>query len=281
MRGEEGDISNFSQALQAKTEIQAILDKNPRSSYILAPMLQRLDAALANSSSGYRRANDTFARQSRDIEAIASGQGASSGGRFANNVSDYNALSPQGQASFRVGYGDVKQGQLEKYRAGRNAADWLLTPKTETELSAMSQYQGPTVPGGNNPANEIERRLGLENTTSQTRNAVLGGSRTAENLADMEGAGVDPRLFAALGQLAQGRVKDAMSSGGQFISTYGGGNTPAVREQLAKLYLSNGNIDLAALLKQANQQSNKWNKRQRRAVQGLLATGAIGAGGMQ
>lgn len=281
LRGEEGDISNFNQALQAKTEIQAILDKNPRASYILGPMLQRLDAALADASAGYRRANDTFARQSGDIEAIAAGQDASRGGRFANNVADYNSLSPQGQASFRVGYGDVKQGQLEKYRAGRNAADWLLTPKTEAELGAMSQYQGPTVPGGNNPANEIERRLGLENTTSQTRNAVLGGSRTAENLADMEGAGVDPRLFAALGQLFHGNLKGALSSGGQFISTYGGGNTPAVREQLAKLYLSNGNIDLAALLKQANQQSSKWNRRQRRAVQGLLSTGAIGAGGMQ
>lgn len=281
LRGEEGDITHFNQALQAKTEIQAILDKNPRASYILGPMLQRLDAALADASVGYRRANDTYARQSRDIEAIAAGQDASRGGRFANNVADYNAFSPQGQASFRVGYGDVKQGQLEKYRAGRNAADWLLTPKTEAELNAMSQYQGPAFPGGNNPANEIERRLGLENTTSQTRNAVLGGSRTAENLADMEGAGVDPRLFAAIGQLAQGRVKDAMSSGGQFISTYGGGNTPAVREQLAKLYLSNGNIDLSTLLRQANQKSNKWNRRQRRAVQGLLSAGAIGAGGMQ
>lgn len=281
LRGEEGDISNFSQALQAKTEIQAILDKNPRASYILGPMLQRLDAALADASAGYRRANDTFARHSRDIEAIAAGQDASKGGRFANNVADYNALSPQGQASFRVGYGDVKQGQLEKYRAGRNAADWLLTPKTEAELGAMSQYQGPTVPGGNNPANEIERRLGLENTTSQTRNAVLGGSRTAENLADMEGAGIDPRIFAAIGQLFHGNVKGALSSGGQFVSTYGGGNTPAVREELAKLYLSNGNVDLGALLKQANQQSSKWSRRQRRAVQGLLSAGAIGAGSLQ
>jgi hypothetical protein len=109
----------------------------------------------------------------------------------------------------------------------------------------------------------------------------LGGSRTAENLADMEGAGVDPRLFAALGQLLHGNVKGALSSGGQFISTYGGGNTPAVREQLAKLYLSNGNIDLAALLKQANQQSSKWNRRQRRAVQGLLSAGSIEAGSSQ
>ncbi|NDB68618.1 MAG: hypothetical protein EB015_11565 [Methylocystaceae bacterium] len=281
LRGEEGDISNFNQALQAKTEIQAILDKNPRASYILGPMLQRLDAALANASAGYRRANDTFARQSGEIDAIAAGQDASKGGRFANNIADYNALNPQGQASFRVGYGDVKQGQLEKYRAGRNAADWLLTPKTEAELGAMSQYQGPAMPGGNSPANEIERRLGLENTTSQTRNAVLGGSRTAENQADMESAGVDPRLFAALGQLFHGNVKGALSSGGQFVSTYGGGNTPAVREQLAKLYLSNGNVDLASLLRQANQQSNKWSRRQRRAVQGLLSAGAIGAGSAQ
>jgi hypothetical protein len=142
----------------------------------------------------------------------------------------------------------------------------------------MSLYQGPSQP---NSPSEIRRRLDLENTMARTRNMALGGSRTAENQADMAGAGIDPRLFSALGQLVSGNVKGALSSGGQFISTYGGGNTPAVREQLAKLYLSNGNVDLAELLKKANQQSNKSNRRQRRAVQGLLSAGSIEAGSMQ
>jgi hypothetical protein len=142
----------------------------------------------------------------------------------------------------------------------------------------MSLYQGPSLP---NSPSEIRRRLDFENTMSKTRNMALGGSRTAENQADMAGAGIDPRLFSALGQLVQGNVKGALSSGSQFLSTYGGGNTPAVREQLAKLYLSNGNMDLASLLRQLGQKSQKSNKRQREAIQGLLSAGAIQAGSMQ
>ena len=49
----------------------------------------------------------------------------------------------------------------------------------------------------------------------------------------------------------------------------------------SQAFESYGNVDLAALLKQANQQSSKWSRRQRRAVQGLLSAGAIGAGSAQ
>ena len=71
----------------------------------------------------------------------------------------------------------------------------------------------------------------------ETRNAALGGSKTADNLNDHAAMGVDPHL---VGQIMTGNwhgaVRSALSAGHNAIS----GNTPQVRQEVAKILLQNG-----------------------------------------
>ena len=60
-----------------------------------------------------------------------------------------------------------------------------------------------------------------------------------------------------------------------------GGNTAAVREQLARIGLSNGNVDLTELLRRANAKGVRGRKIERQALQGLLGGGAASIGGLQ
>jgi len=49
------------------------------------------------------------------------------------------------------------------------------------------------------PGNDLlQRRLGREMTMFETRNAALGGSKTADNLADADALGIDPSPGARL-----------------------------------------------------------------------------------
>ena len=107
--------------------------------------------------------------------------------------------------------------------------------------------------------------------------AVLGRL----NLADQANNGIDPRLMSAVSRLIHGDVKGALNSGGELISTIGGGNTPAVREEIAKTYLSNGDVNIAALLRKASMQSKKAKRKYTNALQGLLSGSAIAGGLMQ
>ena len=258
-----------------KTTGKLVLDAYGKS---VLKMRQALDDDLKQMFDGYAKADAMYAGPASVDQAVGLGKQMAGSGRYEDNIAAFNNLTDAQKVGARLGYADNKLSAIERRSEGTNNANNLINPKTQNELEAMSLYQGPSLP---NSPSEIRRRLDLENTMSKTRNMALGGSRTAENQADMAGAGIDPRLFSALGQLVQGNVKGALSSGSQFLSTYGGGNTPAVREQLAKLYLSNGNVDLASLLRQANQKSQKLNKRQKEAIQGLLSAGAIQAGSMQ
>jgi hypothetical protein len=258
-----------------KTTGKLVLDTYGKS---ILKMRQALDNDLKQMFPGYAKADALYSGPASIDQAIGLGKQMAGSGRYEDNIAAFNNLTDAQKVGARLGYADNKLSAIQRRSEGTNNANNLINPKTQNELEAMSLYQGPIQP---NSPSEIRRRLDLENTMAKTRNMALGGSRTAENQADMAGAGIDPRLFSALGQLISGNVKGALSSGGQFISTYGGGNTPAVREQLAKLYLSNGNVDLASLLRKVNQQSQKWNKRQKEAIQGLLSAGAIQAGSLQ
>lgn len=91
----------------------------------------------------------------------------------------------------------------------------------------------------------MQRRIGREQTMFETRNAALGGSKTADNLNDHAAMGVDPHL---IGQVLTGNwhgaVRTALSAGHNAIS----GNTPAVRREVANILLQNGgNISPAQL----------------------------------
>jgi hypothetical protein len=83
----------------------------------------------------------------------------------------------------------------------------------------------------------MQRRLGRENQMFATRNQALGGSRTADNLADHEALGVNPTtvMHVATGNWG-GAIGSLLHAGARVLT----GNTPAVRTAVARILLRNG-----------------------------------------
>lgn len=184
---------------------------------------QQLDAALEAASGGYRAANDTFRNQSRVIDAIGEGRNAARPGREADALNAYRALPqstlpvPAGEpafdtarAAFRSGYADPLMARIENAAPGVNKARPLLSPKNRAMMDEMAQ--DPTM---------FSRRLDRENAMFETRNAAMGGSRTADNLADQTdvAGSVLPEMLVSPKQTtisaATRAFQDAMSSAGE------------------------------------------------------------------
>jgi hypothetical protein len=98
---------------------------------------------------------------------------------------------------------------------------------------------------------------------------ALGGSRTADNLADSAATGVDP---AILGNLLSGNLGAAARNTLVRSADNLGGNTPAVREQMAKILLQTGNDpQLQQTLSRAMQSDESM-----RVLLGALLRGGMG-----
>lgn len=248
----------------------------------LQNMRNALDEDLKQSMfKGYAAADKAYAGPAAQNQAISLGKQMARGGRHEDNVAAFNALNDAQKIGARVGYADSLLGRVENTTVGTNNANKLMTPKRQAEMDAMSLFQGPNRPGA---PNEIQRRLDWENTMNQTRNQALTGSRTAENLADQQTHGVDVRLSGALKNLIAGHplhaAGDLAGAAFQGAGNLYGGNTAAVREQLARIGLSNGQ-DLGRLLRQATARGRKAREIESRVLQGLLGGGAAGIGSMQ
>lgn len=201
---------------------------------LLGGAMRQLDAALENASPGFRQANANFSQASRDIEAIGTGRDAFQRGRTADTIPAFNALRPEAQAAFRSGYVDPAIAQTQGAAFGVNKARPLINDAFQDEAAVMA------------PGNDLmQRRIGREQTMFTTRNQALGGSRTADNLADHEALGVNPTTVmhvatghwtAAIGSMLHAGVRGAT------------GNTPAVRKAVADILLQNGaTLDATAL----------------------------------
>jgi hypothetical protein len=203
---------------------------------LLGDVLREMDGAMEAASAGHRQANANFAQASRNIEAVGSGRDAALRGRTEDTIPAFRALLPQGQAAFRAGYADPLIEQAQGAAFGVNKA----RPLTSDAFREESQAIAPLATG-----NQMTRRIGRENTMFETRNHALGGSRTADNLADQSAMGVDPTL---IGQVVSGNwggaLRTALASGSNALS----GNTAAVREQVARMLLSRGqNVNPASI----------------------------------
>lgn len=86
-------------------------------------------------------------------------------------------MTPEEQAAFRAGYADPAIARLESASLSptTNKARILQTPKIRDELQAFSPADNTQVLG---------RRIGREQRMFDTAAAALGGSKTADNLAD-------------------------------------------------------------------------------------------------
>ncbi len=229
--------------------------------------VRELDASMEAASSGYRQANRNFAQASRDIEAVQSGRQAATRGRTEDIIPEFQAQSPAGQGAYRAGYVDPLIQQAQGAAFGVNKARPLINDAFQAEAGAMA-------PG--NPL--MQRRIGREDTMFQTRNAAMGNSKTAENLADDAAMGVDPTL---VGQILSGNwtgaLRSFVASGSNALS----GNTPAVRQAVADILLTRGgNVNAAQFQRMLDQTVQRIQQVQQMArAMGRGAAGGLGVAG--
>jgi hypothetical protein len=247
--GAAGGLNDFNAAQMVRTELsdevqKAFRDGQGNRGRLLKQVLTQLDNSLENSSQGFKLANRNFAQANRNIEAIDAGRSAAMRGRSEDTIPDFRRLSAEGQRAFRGGYADplIEQAQTAPY--GVNKARPLTSDAFRDEARAMA------------PGNDMmQRRLGREMTMFETRNQALGGSRTADNLADANAMGIDPTL---VGQVLSGNWGGAMRSAlaaGQNALT---GNTAQVRQAVADILLQRGaNMSPAALQRMVDEATRR------------------------
>lgn len=193
---------------------------------LLGGVLREVDAAMENASPGFRAANAQHAQASRVIDAVDTGRTASMRGRTEDTIPAFQAMTPEQQAAHRAGYVDPLIADAQKGAFGANKARPLTSDAFRDEAGAMA------------PRNDLlQRRLTRENTMFETRNHATGNSRTADNLADQGAMGIDPTL---IGNILTGNwggaARSALSASQNALT----GNTPAVRQEVARLLTMRG-----------------------------------------
>lgn len=263
-------LVDFDRVLNIKTDMFRTMKKNPDVAEELRPVYRMLDSALERASPSYRAANDAFRAQSRAIDAVQRGTAAASGRtRAADNIATFNNMAGGEKMAFRAGYADPMIARVESMSMSptTNKARALITEKTGQEFPAFAIPQR---------ADSMGRQIAREQRMFETANAALGGSKTADNLADAaEMAKFDPTVMA---KFLSGRPVDAVISAVTKAMNEASGMTPQVIARVAKVLMETdpaaARAALTAALKKA--QSNQA----RQAIMNTMATatGAAGTG---
>ena len=228
-------VSRFDEAFRVKMELDNMIDRaSPTQQRVLIPVRNAIDRQLEAASPAYAGARNQFRQQSQAIESVDTGRNAAMRGRTEDTIPAFQAMRPDQQAAFRSGYVDPLIGQVQGGAFGVNKARPLTSDAFQAEAAAMAPGNGL-----------MQERLARENTMFQTRNAALGNSKTAENLADDASLGIDPSIVGhVLSGNWGGALRSALSSGKNMLT----GNTAEVREAVANILLQRGqNISPAAL----------------------------------
>jgi hypothetical protein len=230
--------SNVGKAFRAKTNIDQMIAKateNKQGALVgeLMPIRDALDEQLARSSSNYAKARDAYRVRQQRIGALDTGKEL--GSKQVNPedaIAQFSPLDAEGKQAFRAGYVDPQVSQVRNAAWGTNKARPFSSDAVKQEFDAFAASPGR--------AGTLQRQIGRENTMFQTRNQALGGSRTVENLNDDAAMGVAPEVMGVIKNVMTGNfggaVKTAISSGQNAFT----GNTPAVRNEVAKILLQNG-----------------------------------------
>lgn len=269
-------LSDFSSALRSKQEIDAMIEgATPSIQRQLIPIRNALDDALESASPDYAQARNMFRQQSRAIDAIDTGRSASSGRmRSADTIQQFSRMTPEEQAAFRAGYADNLIGRVESSSMSptTNKVRPLITPKTGEEFPAFA------VPGR---GDQLGNRIAREQRMFETANHAMGGSRTADNLADaMEQSNFDPGVMM---KLFSGRpIAAAMDAAGRLVSE-AGGMSPGVTERVAQALIETNPAAARQFLDRGAQ--NAAQNELRRAIAAMIigetggsTTGRVNAG---
>lgn len=274
MTDDKSVLTDFNRVLTLKKDVNDAVETAKRAGQgnrarMLGQLNAQLDAALENASPAYRSANDTFKSQSRVIDAVETGtKAASSRTRAADNIDTFNDLSAGERSAFRSGYADPWIARVESASSSptTNKARPLLSDKTAQEFPA---FANPT------NADQMARRISREQKMFTTANEAMGGSKTADNLADAADlAKFDPSIMSGL---MRGSVKDAMIAAATKVLTEAKGTPPAVVQRVAKIIMETNPQRAAEALNRATIKG--VSDANRRAVINTIINLGIGVGG--
>lgn len=258
-------LTDFNAALRSKRELDSMIEKaNPSIQRQLIPIRNALDDSLAVASDPYAAARDQFRRDSQAIDAIDQGTAAtSSRTRAADNIDAFNALpSEEAQQGFRVGYADPLIAKVENasMSPGTNKARPLITGKTEQEFPAFA------APG---QADLMGDRIAREHRMFQTTNTALGGSQTADNLADIADVqGFDPTMLTAYATGGwKGAALHGLTRGINAIQ----GNNQATRDLIARSLLETDPQAARLALEQATAQGQRRAQINNQVIRALIS----------
>lgn len=229
------ELSDFDRVLGVKQDVQDAIGAAVRAgrnneARELGKLASSLDEALEASSDMYRAANDGYREASRVIESIDRGADMTKPGRRAiDTVPEFSGMTPDQQAAARVGYGDRALAKIEANPAPTaNKAKPFQSTKVSTEADAMTV--DPRL---------FRDRMARETQMWETQNRALGGSRTADNLADIEGAS---NLASDVGGVARSaanfQLGDAAANAWRMASTNMTGQNEATRRLIAQALMS-------------------------------------------
>lgn len=260
----DGDnvVSDFDTAFRAKIELDNMID-NARGTVQarLIPIRDALDQSLEASSATYRNARDTYRQQSQSLEAVQTGRDAAARGRVEDTIPAFRGMTPEQQQGFRAGYGDSYIADVQK-TAGpmTNKARPLISDATAAEFPAFA------APG---QGDQLMNRIAREQRMFETTNQALGGSRTADNLADTADAGgFDPTI---VGNILTGNftsaIKTALSQSSSAIS----GRNQATRDMIARTLMETSPTQANAALASAVARGQRISAAQQRVIQAIIS----------
>lgn len=258
------EMSDFSRVLGVKQDLgdqigAAVRAGRNNEARELMKLQAALDDALETASPAYRTANDEFAKASRAIDAVDSGKAAVSGRvRAEDTATAWSKMTPEQRSAFRAGYADPMIARIESAAEGANKARPLSSGKTAADMQTMAVDPGL-----------IQRQIKRENTMFETGNAALGGSKTADNLADakdMSAFSSSPiwNLLTANWGAAGRQLVDRAASAAT-------GSNPATRELIARALLSQSpTVAVAPALKRAAMLETP-----RKVIEALVRSGTL------
>lgn len=265
----KSQISDFDRAFLAKQEMDAIIEKGGVIAARLRPARDALDDQLAQASGPYAAARDTYRQQSQALEAVDVGRNAARRGRVEDTIPAFQSMGPEQQAGFRAGYVDPLIEQTQGAAVGVNKARPLINDATAAEFPAFAQ--------SGQHADRLGRQLAREQTMFETRGAALGGSRTADNLADMaEIATIDPTVIGnLLSGNKSGVIRQLLQGGANFLQ----GRNQATRDMIAQMLMESSPTRANAALAEALKSGQNISRERAAAIARLLAQGQTASQG--
>jgi hypothetical protein len=269
------NVTDFNTLFRTKLDLDDMIQRAEgqgagNRAHYLSDIQRRIDQALAEASPSYAQARDAFSTASRQIDAVGSGTAAASGRRRAEDtIGDFATMSPEEQAAFRAGYVDPLIARVEGGATGpmTNKARVLTTPKFEQE------FQQFAAPGR---AEQLGHRIGREQRMFETNQAALGGSKTADNLADASDLKkFDPGIMSSL---MRGDYLGALINGTSKALSTAQGTPPSVLERVAKAMIETNPEAAFGLLNSGTRKLTKSDQLRARIAAALLNSGAAGVG---